>query len=995
MSGTDDAAEREALLGKLTLREKVRLLTGATTWRTRAEPALGLREMVLSDGPAGVRGQSWDERDPALLLPSASALGALWDEERVERLGGLLAAEARRKGVDVVLAPTLNLHRTPLGGRHFECFSEDPELTGRTGAALVRGIQAHGVAATAKHYVANDCETDRLTVDVRVSERVLREVYLAPFEAAVEAGVRVVMAGYNGVNGATMTASPLLDDPLKSEWGFTGVVVSDWGAVRCAEPAARAALDLVMPGPEGVWGEALVRAVEEGRVSREAVDDKVRRLLGLAAACGALGEPGAPPARERVPGAVSKQEVESPCASPVSASASETSCAPPVPEPVPDGRSGLPGGPSVSGPALGPDSSCASPVPVSAPGGRSEFSGAPSGSVPASASETSCAPPVPEPVPDGRSGLPGGPSVSGPALGPDSSSASPVPVSAPGGRSEFSGAPSVSVPASERRAEAVCAASVSEPESPCVPGVPMGTPSGLGGDEARRLLRETVAASAVLLCNRGVLPLDPSRLRTVAVIGAHAALPRTQGGGSAGVFPERVVTPLDGIRAALGEGVRVVHVPGPATGAPAHPLTPDLCTDPVTGDPGVRLRVLDAASRELFSGHRLGGRQLEPPLPPGAHTVEIETLLLPATSGRWTLGVGGFGRLSITVDQRVLLEGEFGRTTDDPAVVHVNPPVHGASVHLTAGRAARMLARRELAPGTGRATVVTAAPPRPDDGPALAEAVRAARDADAAIVVVGTTEDDESEGCDRTDLGLGGLQDDLVHAVTAAAPHTVVVVNSGGPVELPWRARAGAVLLTWFPGQEGGAGLADVLFGRAEPGGRLPTTWPATLADAPVTRTRPEDGHLDYTEGLHIGYRAWARHDREPAYWFGHGLGFTTWAYEGLRVPDDIVAGEPFTVRVDVRNTGPRRGREVVQVYLAGPPGPPDRPVRLLAGYAAVGAGPGESVSVPVLIPPRALRHWDEDEHAWRIRPGAYRVLAGSSAGTLPLTATALVRAVG
>lgn len=198
--------------------------------------------------------------------------------------------------------------------------------------------------------------------------------------------------------------------------------------------------------------------------------------------------------------------------------------------------------------------------------------------------------------------------------------------------------------------------------------------------------------------------------------------------------------------------------------------------------------------------------------------------------------------------------------------------------------------------------------------------MRAARDADAAIVVVGTTEHGESEGYDRTDLGLGGRQDELVRAVTAAEPRTVVVVNSGGPVELPWRAAAGAVLLTWFPGQEGGAGLADVLFGRAEPGGRLPTTWPATLADAPVTRTRPEDGHLDYTEGLHIGYRAWARHDREPAYWFGHGLGFTTWAYEGLDVPDDIVAGEPFTVRVEVRNTGPRRGREVVQVYLAGPP---------------------------------------------------------------------------
>ncbi|MFE2534062.1 glycoside hydrolase family 3 C-terminal domain-containing protein [Streptomyces sp. NPDC059371] len=913
MSGTDDAAEREALLGKLTLREKVRLLTGATTWRTRAEPALGLREMVLSDGPAGVRGQSWDERDPALLLPSASALGALWDEETVERLGGLLAAEARRKGVDVVLAPTLNLHRTPLGGRHFECFSEDPELTGRTGAALIRGIQAHGVAATAKHYVANDSETDRLTVDVRVSERVLREVYLAPFEAAVEAGVRVVMAGYNGVDGTTMTASPLLDDPLKGEWGFDGVVVSDWGAVRNGEPAARAALDLAMPGPESVWGEALVRAVEEGRVPREAVDDKVRRLLTLAAACGALGEPGGAP-DEGAPG--------------------------PVPEPV-------------------------SPPPVSASDPRPQPE-PPCGPVgPASEARPSCLPAEPE-------------------RRPEPSCACAVAVFASEPRPESSCGSPTSVPASERG-----------PEQPCAPQAPRVAPSGTGREGARALLREAVAASTVLLRNRGVLPLDPARLRTVAVIGAHAVLPRTQGGGSAGVFPERVVTPLGGIRDALGDGVRVVHVPGPSTGAPSAPLTPDLCTDPVTGDPGVRLRVLDAAGRELITEHRFGGRQLEPPLPPGAHTVEIAARLLPGISGPWTLGLGGFGRLSITVDQRMVLEGQFAKETDDPAVVHVNPPVHGVPVHLTAGRAVRVVARRELAPGTGRATVVTAAPPHPDDGPALAGAVRAARDADAAIVVVGTTEHGESEGCDRTDLGLGGRQDELVHAVTAAAPHTVVVVNSGGPVELPWSARAGAVLLTWFPGQEGGAGLADVLFGRAEPGGRLPTTWPAALADAPVTRTRPEDGHLDYTEGLHIGYRAWARHDREPAYWFGHGLGFTTWAYEGLRVPDGIVAGEPFTVRVDVRNTGPRRGREVVQVYLAGPPGPPARPERWLAGYTAVSAEPGERATVSVRIPPRALRHWAEDEHAWRTRPGPYRVLAGSSAGALPLTATALVRAAG
>ncbi|MFD6300010.1 glycoside hydrolase family 3 C-terminal domain-containing protein [Streptomyces sp. NPDC060235] len=897
---TDDEAERERLLGKLTLREKVRLLTGATTWRTRAEPALGLREMVLSDGPAGVRGQSWDERDPSLLLPSASALGALWDERFVERLGGLLAAEARRKDVDVVLAPTLNLHRTPLGGRHFECFSEDPELTGRTGAALVRGIQAHGVAATAKHYVANDSETDRLTVDVRVSERVLREVYLAPFEAAVEAGVRVVMAGYNGVNGTTMNASPLLTDPLKREWGFDGVVVSDWGALRDGDPAGRAGLDLAMPGPDSPWGAALVRAVEDGRVPVSAVDDKVRRLLTLAAACGALGEP------------------------PVRAAAGDDT-------------------------SVGTDARAAS----SEKAARREDADADADADAGTGTDADTG--------TDEALARGGPETLGPA-----------------GAHSASGVPSGGDVEVEVDVDAEAA----------------GVAEGFDRD-ARDLLRRAVAASAVLLHNRYVLPLDPARLRTVAVIGAHAALPRTQGGGSAGVFPRHVVTPLDGIRAALGDGARVVHVPGPSTDAPPPPLAPDLCSDPTTDTPGVRLRLLDASGNELHSEHRLSGRQLEPPELPGAHTVEISALLLPGTTGPWTIGVGGFGRMSVSVDEHVVLDGEFARETDDPAVVHVNPPVHCVRVPLTSGRAVRVTARRELAPGTGRATVVTAAPPRPDDRAALAEAAVAARRADAAIVVVGTTEHGESEGYDRTDLGLGGRQDDLVRAVTAANPHTVVVVNSGGPVELPWRAQAGAVLLTWFPGQEGGAGLADVLFGHAEPGGRLPTTWAATLADAPVTRTGPVDGRLDYDEGLHIGYRAWARHHRTPAYWFGHGLGYTTWAYEALDVPDDLVACESFTVRVGLRNTGGRPGREVVQVYLAGPPGPLERPERWLAGYTAVHAAPGERTTAVVRIPGRALRHWDEDDHAWRTRPGPYRVLAGRSAGSLPLTAVTLVRASG
>ncbi|MEU1892997.1 glycoside hydrolase family 3 C-terminal domain-containing protein [Streptomyces pristinaespiralis] len=893
-----DEEDLTRLLDKLDLRQKVRLLTGATTWRTAAEPAVGLGAMTMSDGPAGVRGEAWDEFETSALLPSATGLCAMWDEDLVERLGRLLADEARRKSVHVVLAPTLNIHRSPLAGRHFECFSEDPVLVGRTGAALIRGIQSYGVAAAAKHYVANDSETERLRVDVRVGERALREVYLAPFESAVEAGVHVVMSGYNGVNGATMTESALLAEPLKREWGFDGLVVSDWGAVRSTVAAALAGQDLAMPGPHGPWGDVLVDAVTGGAVGEEAVDDKVRRLLRLAGRVGALGPAGPSPF------------------SPASATA-----------------------PALSASATSPAPSVTSPAQPASP--------------------TSPAP---------------SPSATAPA--PAASAASPSRPSSP-----------------------ASAVAVASPPAPArrLP---------LSEDDRRWLLRRAVVAGSVLLENRGVLPLDAAALTTVALIGDHAGTPRSQGGGSAGVFPQRVTGPLDGIKDALGDGVSVVHVPGPRVFAPP-PLDPADCRDPRTGRPGVLLRVLDEAGRELCAEHRMSGRQLEPPQPPGAYTVEISTRLLPRAGGEWTLGVGGFGHMSLTVDDALLLDGKFPRETDDPAVVHVNPPCHHGRVSLTAGAPVLVVARRQLAPDTGRAVLVTAAPPRPEPARAVADAVRAARDADVAIVCVGTTEDSESEGHDREDLALPGQQDALVRAVAAANPRTVVVVNAGSPVEMPWRKDVAAVLLTWFPGQEGGAGLADMLFGAAEPRGRLPTTWGARLADVPVAATTPDAGVLNYAEGLHIGHRAWLREGREPAYWFGHGLGYTTWDYQDMTVeptgpplglpaasPAGLPAGLPagpggvggLTVRVRLRNTGVRSGREVVQVYLAKPDSAVDRPVRWFAGYAAVEAAPGEDVTAVVHVPGRALRHWCVRDRAWRVEPGVFQVLVGPSAGRTALS---------
>jgi hypothetical protein len=309
---------------------------------------------------------------------------------------------------------------------------------------------------------------------------------------------------------------------------------------------------------------------------------------------------------------------------------------------------------------------------------------------------------------------------------------------------------------------------------------------------------------------------------------------------------------------------------------------------------------------------------------------------------------------------------------------------HGA-VALEEGEEVDLVVRHEPGPRHASVRLGVEPPARPDDEE-LARAVALARDADAAVVVVGTTERIESEGFDRASLALPGRQDDLVRAVAAANPRTIAVVNAGGPVELPWRDAVAAVLLAWFPGQAFGAALADVLLGAREPAGRLPTTWPARAADVPVLDTRPVDGALPYTEGLHIGYRAWARAGVAPAYPFGHGLGYTTWAYEAIAAPPEVTAGAGVEVRVSVRNTGERRGREVVQAYVSREESAVERPALWLAGWAAVEARPGEEREAAISLAPRAFQHWTAG--GWRTEPGAFTVRVGRSAADLPLAAT-------
>src|SRR5688572_18020482 len=275
--------DHATLIKSLDLPTKVKLLTGGSAFTLVPAPSIGLGELRFSDGPTGVRGLKFSGGRVVALFPNATLLASAWDTETAYEVGRLLAEEAMAQEIHVVLGPTINLHRTALGGRLFEAYSEDPLLTGKLAAAYVRGLQDSGVAACLKHLVANESETDRNTVNSVLDEATLRELYLLPFEIAVEeADPWSIMAAYNDVNGVAATEQQHVNNEIvKGEWGYRGLIMSDWYATKTAAPAANGGLDLVMPGPYGPWGDALVDAVREGQVDESVIDDHLGRLLLL------------------------------------------------------------------------------------------------------------------------------------------------------------------------------------------------------------------------------------------------------------------------------------------------------------------------------------------------------------------------------------------------------------------------------------------------------------------------------------------------------------------------------------------------------------------------------------------------------------------------------------------------------------------------------------------------------------------------------------------
>jgi beta-glucosidase len=807
----------EDLLSRLTLEEKVTLMAGSAGFTLHGVERLGVPALRVADGPTGVRS---NEGEAATVFPVGVAMASTWNPDLTREVAAAIAREAIALDNVVILAPTINIVRIPNWGRNFETYSEDPHLAGELGAAFVEGLQGEGVGASLKHYAVNNQEANRMTVSAEVDERTLREIYLAAFEHVVKtANPWTVMASYNKINGTYATENRyVLTDILKREWGYDGVVVSDWGAVHSTAPAANAGNDLEMPGPPRWFGDKLLRAVEAGEVPEHQIEDSARRMLRLILRTGAL-----------------------------------------------DGK------------------------------GKRE---------------------------------------------------------------------------GELR-------------------------SKRHRDVAARAAEEAV----VLLKNENEqLPLDPAKLKRVAVVGPNAAARRIQGGGSSQVRPGRQTSLLQAITELLAGQAEVIHAEG-GDNEPAPPAARAnlFSPDQARGQAGLMV--------DYFQDKSVDGEpyKSQPERQIGKLVATNSMAMMAADVGalRWH---GWFwperdGRHEFAIRApghgRLILDGEVLIDDDTPGVID--------DMDVGGMRVARRIAARDLAAGRGYPIAIEYVRPEVTKGIAweyvgiglrqphgdIDEAAALAASADAAIVVIGAASLSEGEGYDRKDIDLPGDQNALVEAVMAANPNTVIVLTNGAPYALPWIDHAPAVAEAWLGGEEGPDAVARILFGQAEPSGRLPVSFPRRLEDTPAFEHYPGGDEASYGEGLYVGYRHYDRgNGPPPMFAFGYGLTYTRFAYAALEAPEHVKAGATVEVSFTLKNVGQRPGKEVAQLYVR-PRGPSvDRPVKELKAFRKVALAPGEETTVRLTLEERDFAFYDPMRKAWIAEPGAYDLMVGANAADIELQAT-------
>ena len=644
----------------MTLEEKAGMCSGLDFWHLKHVDRLGIPEVMVSDGPHGLRKQD-DKGDhlgmndsiKAVCFPPACLAACSFDRDLMHEMGSAIGREAQANDVSVVLGPAVNIKRSPLCGRNFEYYSEDPYLAGEIAAAFINGVQSEHVGTSIKHFAANNQEYHRMSGSSEVDERTLREIYFPAFETAVKkAQPYTFMCSYNQINGTFASENKwLLTDVLRGDWGFEGYVMSDWGAVNDRVPGLIAGLDLEMPGSGGFNDAEIVKAVKDGSLDEAVLDQAVERILRIIYLYADNHTP-----------------------------------------------------------------------------------------------------------------------------------------------QEFT--------------------------------------MEADHEEARRIAEE----SMVLLKNDGVLPLNPSE--KIAFIGGFAKNPRFQGGGSSHINCFRTASALD----SLPEHAQVTY----AEGFPAD--------------------------RDAYD---------------------------------------------------------------------------------------EMLA---------------------------AAAIKAAENADKAVIFAGLPDSFESEGYDRSHMQLPSCQNRLISEILKVQPNTIVVLHNGSPVELPWRHEVKGILEAYLGGQAGGAAVTRILFGAVNPSGKLAETFPEKLSDNPSYLFFGDGDKVEYREGIYVGYRYYDTKEMPVAYPFGYGLSYTTFAYSDLRLDKETMTdSDTLHVSFDITNTGSTAGKEIVQLYIRDLTGSTNRPLKELKGFEKVSLEPGETKTVTIELDYRSFAWYSTNLGDWYAAGGSYEIQVGSSSRDIRL----------
>jgi beta-glucosidase len=812
----------ESLLRQMTAEEKIGLIGGAgTLFDIRGVPRLNVPSMTAADGPFGVRNFTRTN-----VYAGGIALAASWNIDLARRVGTHLGRDARSRGVHFYLAPGVNIYRAPQNGRNFEYYGEDPYLAGRTAAALISGVQNEGVAATVKHYIGNNSEFARHTTDVIIDERTAREIYLPAFEEAVKSGhVAAVMDSYNLVNGEHMTENRRFNvEILKQEWGFSGVVMSDWDATYSTSAAANGGLDLEMPSSKYFNAASLTPLLRGGQVSQQVLDDKVRRILRTAVQLGWLDRP-------QLDTAISRYDVA-----------------------------------------------------------------------------------------------------------------------------------------------------------------------------GRSLSLQGALEGVVLLKNTdGVLPLDHSKIRSLAVIGPNAYPAVLNGGGSSTVAPFHATSLLEGLSAESSNGIDIRYARGIA-GYQRFARSTKWTTTADGEQRGIQVQEFDNLELEGTPARTRVERyvdQGEPldlgPLASGDRPLDLAAFsavhptsarfsgyFTPSSPGEHDLfvQVGGFDKdigYRVHVDDKLVIDHWSWKTAAVAAVkLTLDPGAHKIVLEHRAGAGGLdgriPFIRLGLVPKGGWVDPV---------------AEQFAAQADAAIVAVGFDYASEAEAWDRT-FELPPGQDELLRKICAANARCVVIVNSGGGVDTTgWLERVPALLQAWYLGQDGGAAVAKILFGTANPSGHLPASFERRWQDNPVHDSYyPEPGtnQVRYKEGVFVGYRGYEARDIKPQFPFGFGLSYTSFEYRDLQMRKASTSNTMYEAEFSVKNIGSRAGAVVPQLYVSAPKSSVPRPNKELKGFTKLMLQPGESREVVLPLDARSFSYFDAAGKRWRADRGKYRILIGDSTEQIALS---------